>query len=135
MMREINYFVVHCADTPKGVHFDASDIRRWHTEERGWSDIGYHIVILLDGTIELGRMFDKSGAHVSGFNSKSIGICYIGGAEGEDTRTPEQKESLIKTLEFLRSIFKDAEILGHRDFQGVTKKCPCYDAKDEYKYI
>ena len=47
-MRKIDKIVIHCADTPKGVYFDVKDIRKWHVEERAWSDVGYHYIILLD---------------------------------------------------------------------------------------
>jgi len=134
-MREITQIVIHTADTPAGKYFDANDIRKWHVEERGWLDIGYHYVILLDGTIQLGRMVNIVGAHVGGYNSKSIGICYIGGGNGVDTRTDEQKTSLRYLLVTLKLMFHKAQILGHRDFEGVTKKCPNFDAIDEYKDI
>jgi N-acetylmuramoyl-L-alanine amidase len=132
-MRDIDTLVIHCADTPKGVYFDIKDIYKWHVEERGWKDVGYHYVILLDGTIQKGRKDSVSGAHVSGNNSKSIGICYIGGANGEDTRTNEQKESLIRLISSLKRQYPKSNVLGHRDFKGVLKKCPCFDAELEYK--
>lgn len=132
-MRIINSLVIHCADTPKGVYFDIDDIRKWHVEERGWTDVGYHFIILLDGTIQLGRPMEVPGAHVSGHNSDSLGICYIGGKNGEDTRTIEQIKSLYYLLNTLRLVFKDALILGHRDFEGVSKLCPSFDAQIEYK--
>ncbi|MGB0880942.1 MAG: N-acetylmuramoyl-L-alanine amidase [Polaribacter sp.] len=132
-MRDISQIVVHCAATPEGQYFDANDIRRWHVQERGWSDIGYHYIILLDGTIQFGRPLEQIGAHVAGRNSRSVGICYIGGADGIDTRTEAQKESLLILLKYLKLVFKDAEILGHRDFEGVYKDCPSFDAKNEYK--
>lgn len=131
-MRYINSIVVHCSDTPKGKYFDVDDVRKWHWE-RGWTDVGYHFIVLLDGTIELGRMLNVKGAHVSGNNANSIGICYIGGGNGEDTRTYEQFKSLHYLIRTLKLIFKDAKILGHRDFDGVNKQCPCFDVKDEYK--
>lgn len=134
-MRDILNIVIHSADTPANKYFDINDIRKWHVEENGWSDVGYHYVILLNGTIQLGRPLNVAGAHVSGHNSKSIGICYIGGGGGIDTRTLEQKESLHYLLTTLKMTFKDAEILGHRDFNEVHKACPCFDAKKEYKYI
>jgi len=138
-MRKITSLVIHTADTPAGKFFNADDIRSWHTDPkpkgRGWSDIGYHYVILLDGTIELGRQINVIGAHVAGHNSNSIGICYIGGGDGVDTRTVEQKESLNSLLKTLKLIFKDALILGHRDFNGVTKECPNFDAKAEYSNV
>lgn len=134
-MRKITEIVVHCAATPAGADFDIEDIRKWHVDERGWSDVGYHYVILLDGTIQLGRNLDVVGAHVAGHNLNSIGICYIGGSNGEDTRTDEQKESLEFLLNTLKRIFKKASILGHRDYEGVAKSCPSFDAKEEYKNI
>jgi N-acetylmuramoyl-L-alanine amidase len=131
-MRIINKIVIHCADTPKGAYFDVDDIRKWHTQERGWSDVGYHYIILLDGTIQKGREDSVSGAHVQGNNSTSIGICYIGGANGEDTRTIAQKASLVHLISTLRRIYTSSVVLGHKDFKGVTKACPCFDAKTEY---
>jgi N-acetylmuramoyl-L-alanine amidase len=131
-MRIINKIVIHCADTPKGVYFNVDDIRKWHVEERGWSDCGYHYIILLDGTIEKGREDATTGAHVAGHNSSSIGVCYIGGGNGEDTRTTAQKASLVHLISVLRRMHTTAEVFGHRDFKGVTKACPCFDAKNEY---
>ena len=77
------YIVIHCADTYETMDIGAEDIRKWHVEERGWSDIGYHKVIRRDGTVETGRDIDVSGAHAAGFNSVSIGVCLVGG-RGED---------------------------------------------------
>ena len=134
-MRHINKIVVHCADTPKGVYFDVTDIRKWHTEERGWSDVGYHYIVLLDGSIQKGREDKTTGAHVRGHNQSSIGVCYIGGHKGEDTRTEAQKESLIHLIATLKRLYVDSMVLGHRDFKGVTKACPCFDAQTEYSLI
>lgn len=146
-MRNINKIVVHCSDTPKGKFFDINNIRRWHVQERGWSDVGYHYVILLDGTIQIGRDLKTKGAHVKGHNSTSIGICYIGGAKGEDTRTLQQKVSLIHLIATLKRTFRDAEVVGHRDLSKdlnkdgkITKEewskfCPSFDAILNYKNI
>lgn len=131
-MRKIDKIVIHCADTPKGAYFDVKDIRKWHVEERGWSDVGYHYIILLDGKIEKGREDAVIGAHVAGHNKTSLGICIIGGANGEDTRTTAQKASLVHLISTLRRLYPDSIVLGHRDFKGVTKKCPCFDAQKEY---
>lgn len=133
-MREINEIVIHSAHTPEGVYYDIDDIRKWHVFENGWADVGYHYVILLDGTIQLGRDISKAGAHVSGHNKNSIGICYIGGMD-KDTRTNEQKRSIVMLLKLIKSIHKDAIICGHRDFPGVTKLCPNFNAIEEYSGI
>ena len=61
--RKINKIIIHCTATPEGRQIDIDDVRRWHIEERGWSDVGYHFLILLDGTIQIGRPLERSGAH------------------------------------------------------------------------
>ena len=132
-MRPIENIVIHCADTPKDAYFDIDDIRKWHIK-RGFSDVGYHYVVLLDGTIQLGRPLEQQGAHVRSNNRNSIGICYIGG-KGGDTRTVQQKASIVHLVSTLKRTFKNAEVLGHRDFKGVTKACPNFDAKKEYKNL
>ena len=136
-MRKITEIIVHCADTPEGRDDKAADIKRWHTKERGWSDIGYHYVVDIDGTIEPGRDPEKAGAHCTNHNAKSIGVCYVGGADEnmqpKDTRTDAQKTSLLLLLKFLRAKYPDAKIYGHCDF--AQKACPCFDAKTEYAEI
>ena len=135
-MRNITEIIIHCSDTPEGRNDKAADIDRWH-KQRGFDRIGYHYVIDLDGTIEPGRDLDCIGAHCKGHNVNSIGICYIGGVDAnlkpKDTRTPEQKSSLLLLLKFLRAKYPDAKIYGHRDFSD--KQCPCFDAKKEYENL
>ena len=137
-MRPINKIIVHCSATPRNKDFSAEDIRDWHVKGNGWDDIGYHFVVRLNGSIEYGRMVDKYGAHVRSHNYDSIGVCYIGGMskdmkDWEDTRTQEQKDSLVILLKTLKKLHNNAVIYGHRDFS--TKMCPSYDAKKEYKDI
>lgn len=149
-MRKINHIVIHASATKEGEFFNAADIEKWH-KKRGFKKIGYHYVVLLDGTVEKGRPDDSIGAHVKDFNKNSIGVCYIGGLDKngkpKDTRTDPQKESLLNLLESLKSDYKDAEISGHRDFSpdlnknGIIEKhefikaCPCFDAKKEYQNV
>ena len=142
-MREIDLIVVHCSATCEGKHYDVDEIRRWHVEGRGWSDIGYHYVVYLDGTIHKGRPVRRAGAHVKGLNKNSIGVCYIGGVSNikdkrgkfpaKDTRTPQQKKALEEFLCELKLKYPKAVIRGHRDF--AKKACPSYDATKEYEYI
>jgi len=138
-MREINKIIVHCSATREGDDIDVATIRGWHVNERGWSDIGYHYVIYLDGSIHKGRDIRIQGAHTKGHNKDSIGICYIGGVEedgktSKDTRTDAQKESLTKLLLELKTIdYCGAIIHSHSDFSN--KDCPSFDATGEYKYI
>ncbi len=132
--RKIDKIIVHCSATREGQHIDVDTIRDWHVNGRGWSDIGYHYVIYLDGTVHPGRPIERSGAHTKGQNSNSIGICYIGGLgqsmKPKDTRTPEQKESLLLLLKTLKKMHPEATIHGHNEFSA--KACPCFNAKEEY---
>ena len=135
-MRKITKIIVHCADTPEGRDDKAADIRRWH-KARGFNDIGYHYVVDLDGTIEPGRDVTIAGAHTTGYNADSIGVCYIGGADTDmkpkDTRTEEQKTALRLLLKYLVQKYPGAKIYGHRDF--ANKSCPSFDAKTEYQEL
>jgi len=133
--RKIDKIIVHCSATREGQHIDVDTIRDWHVNGRGWSDIGYHYVIYLDGTVHPGRPIERSGAHTKGQNSNSIGICYIGGVETDgktpkDTRTSEQKAALDNLLFVLTDIFANTTIHGHNEF--AAKACPSFDVQAEY---
>lgn len=132
--RKITEIIVHCSATPEGKDFTVADITRWH-KQRGFRTIGYHYVVYRDGSIHTGRPEGEIGAHCTGHNAVSIGICYIGGlaADGKtakDTRTKEQREALIMLLRRLRAKYPSAKIYGHRDF--AAKACPSFDARKEY---
>lgn len=78
-MRKINKLIVHCSATPEGRDVKTETIKDWHVNGNHWKDIGYHYVIELDGSIHKGRDENVIGAHCSGQNANSIGICYVGG--------------------------------------------------------
>lgn len=133
--RMINEIIIHCTATPEGRECSVDEIRRWHLQ-RGFSDIGYHYVIHLDGEIEPGRDVDISGAHCTSHNAHSIGVVYVGGVAKDgktpkDTRTDEQKGALAALLMDLRKLYPTAKIHGHRDF--ANKACPSFDATKEYR--
>ncbi len=141
-MRKINKIVIHCTATQEGRDIGVEWCRKIHLR-KGWRDVGYHFVIKLDGEIEEGRPIEMSGAHTKGHNWDSIGVCYAGGVEAErgdngkwiakDTRTEEQKDSLVDLLCQLKDSYPKAIIYGHRDFS--SKACPSFDAKKEYENI
>lgn len=138
--RAIKEIIVHCSATPEGENYTAEQIRRMHLQ-RGFSDIGYHYVVYLDGTVKKGREESVVGAHCSGHNACSIGVCYIGGCPPrsekdwakmwKDTRTPKQKLALTELLAALKRKYPKAVIRSHRDF--ANKACPSFDATSEYK--
>lgn len=135
--RNIKELIVHCSATPEGKDYSVDTIRQWHLQ-RGFSDIGYHYVVYRDGSIHIGRDESIIGAHCTGHNSYSIGVCYIGGCASDgktpkDTRTTEQKQSLVKLLKELKTKYPQASIHSHKDF--TNKACPSFDATKEYSSI
>ena len=149
--RKITEIIIHCSATPDGKDYTVDDIRRWH-KQRGYSDVGYHYIVYRNGILAQGRDVNIIGAHASGHNAHSIGICYIGGMSAdntrpEDTRTLRQKGRLLSLLVDLRKLYPNARIIGHRDLSedkngdGIIepsewmKACPSFDAKSEYHRI
>lgn len=135
-MRNIDKIIIHCSATPEGRKVTVDEIRQWHLQI-GWKDIGYHYVIYLDGTIHRGRPESVVGAHCSGYNKNSIGICYIGGCDKnmqpKDTRTVGQKRALLEILNRLKKDYPNATLHGHNEF--ATKACPSFNVKEEYKNL
>ena len=132
--RRIDLIIIHCSAVKPGQTSSAKQIDVWH-RARGWRMIGYHYVVRRDGTIEVGRLESQVGAHCSGYNSRSIGVCYEGGLDSqglpEDTRTREQKEAMARLLGDLKVRYPVARIAGHNEFS--RKACPCFDAKSFFK--
>ncbi len=128
-MRKIKTLVIHCSDTYS--HMDqvnATMIRRWHVEENGWDDIGYHYVILRNGNVERGRTDDIIGAHAAGHNHDSLGICMVGGkgsnGKPESNFTMAQWKSLAELCTNLKFKY-NAGIIGHCDVS--SKACPSFN--------
>lgn len=148
--RTINEIIIHCTATREGKNYTVDDIRRMHIA-RGFSDIGYHYLIYIDGSVHTGRDINIVGAHCTNHNAHSIGISYVGGLDSsgktKDTRTTLQKESLVKLIKQLKSLYPTAKVIGHRDTSpdlngnGLVepnewiKSCPCFDVKKEYNNI
>ena len=102
-------------------------IRKYHINNCKWNDIGYHFGIEnLRGQTEIlmGRMLNKQGAHCKGYNSDSIGICFVG---NYDVFYPlkESWNQGIKLVQSLMDIFNIdiKDVYGHREF-NTYKSCP-----------
>lgn len=127
----VRFIAIHCAATPPATDIGVEEIRQWH-KAKGWDDVGYHYVIRRNGTVEAGRSLDMQGAHVEGHNHESIGICLVGGvnkAGAPDANfTAAQYASLESLIKLLLPRYSGAVVRGHRDFPGVDKACPSFDA-------
>lgn len=138
--KRTDLIVIHCSATPPENNVTAKDIDRWHRAE-GWTKIGYHFVIKRDGVVETGRDLLEIGAHCfppAGINSRSVGVCLVGGISDAKTKTPEnnftevQWESLKKLVEDLRKRWPATNIVGHRDLSH-DRACPSFEVSDWVK--
>jgi len=143
--------VIHCSATRPSQHIGAAQIAEWHAA-KGWTAIGYHFVITRAGDLELGRPVDEVGAHVAGFNGKSVGICMVGGLDQEGRElanapqmfTPAQWDTARVLVAYLRKLYPAARVCGHRDLSPDKnqdgkiqqsewlKSCPGFDAAQQF---
>ncbi len=133
------FIIIHHSATADGRTFSWGAIRRYHTQERGWNDIGYHVGVELVGDSYetlVGRMLDVEGAHCKelGMNSLGIGVCLVGSYD--EAAPPET--ALSKLREVVRWLMRAYDIpprnvLGHREAglragydwrAGQYKSCP-----------
>lgn len=134
-MRIIKYIVIHCTATQPNTKKEA--ILNYWKNTLKWKSVGYHRLIDANGIIHELANYDQITNGVKGYNSESIHFSYIGGIDEsgrpKDTRTIKQKESLLYLVEKAKKKYPEAIVLGHKDFKGVVKACPSFDAKSEYK--
>lgn len=136
-MRTINNIVIHCTATVNYASVDA--IKRYWKQNRGWKYPGYHYMIDKYGTVHNLLPEELPSNGVKGHNHDSVHVSYIGGVDGngktKDTRTELQKYALASMVYSLKVKYPGAQILGHRDFEGVHKDCPSFDVKKWLKQI
>ncbi|WP_153117392.1 N-acetylmuramoyl-L-alanine amidase [Rhodocyclus tenuis] len=141
MSRQINLIVIHCAATPNGdslfrgspgtpsqrtpvqaidAMHQARGFRRSPKVRQAWNPdlvaIGYHFLIYTNGAVVTGRAPAEIGAHVAGFNAKSLGICLI----GTDRFTALQWDALRVLVAGLQKTYPEAGVVGHRDLSPDT---------------
>lgn len=130
--RKINKIIIHCSDTPTGRDVTVSDIDEWHKlrfqQSSNGKYCGYHWVIRIGGTIEMGRLESDVGAHCAGDNHDSVGICLV----GNGTFTEDQKVSLfyiVGEIVHNYAVMHD-KIFGHYEMPSGIKQgktCPNID--------
>lgn len=133
-VREI---IIHCSATrPEWMQRNTlaekvKEIRRWHVDNNGWRDIGYHWLIDRDGQVAAGRREIDIGAHVSGKNNGTIGICLLGGLNStgrnkfEELFTVEQDTALKRLIADIRGRTSITNVTGHNQYSN--KACPGFN--------
>ena len=119
---------VHHTWLPEHKHFNGrngielqQNMRNYHVNTNGWSDIGQHITLLPDGTFVTGRDFAQAPASIKGFNTGAFCVEMLGNFDkGHDVLQGKQKESILRQARFFYD--RNKYIRFHRE--NSTKTCP-----------
>ena len=126
--------VIHCSATKSSMDIGLVEIRKWHVEDNGWRDVGYHYIIRRNGELELGRRHDDTGAHAAGYNHKTIGVCMVGGMaddnSAENNFTDKQWTSVSDLIKQIKVNYPDVNVIGHNEIS--SKECPSFDVQKWY---
>jgi hypothetical protein len=149
-MRTIDEIIIHTAAVRPDFMIGTTawakrmTVKRWHVQDRGWRDIGYHAVGDRDGQIATGRdtdwdgdVWEEIGAHVAGENRTTLGYClwgglYPNGLDGhEDDKfsthyTDAQEVALVEWInDRVESFPTIVKVSGHNEY--AAKACPCFN--------
>lgn len=98
----------------------AEQIHQWHLNN-GWSGAGYHFLVRKDGNIYRLRPENKVGAHASGSNSDSLGVCFEGDFMSE-TMGETQRKAGAELVSYLKSKYGISKVQRHKDV--CSTDCP-----------
>lgn len=121
--------IIHCAAVPTGWHVGLSAeavvdiVRGWH-KERGFSDIGYHYVIVPSGDYALGRDLELDGAHTFGYNRATLGIMLLETKRIDHVASFDSYYTTAQRLSLRRLLDRHSivNVFGHNDY--ASKLCP-----------
>jgi len=137
----VDEVILHCSATRpswwanKSLEEQVAEFRRWHVEDRGWRDIGYHFIVGRAGKILRGRAETVVGAHTQGKNRGTLGVCLVGGhgsSEKDDFFDNFTKEQLWSTRWLVQNIAKRTDlkkVSGHNQY--AAKACPGFQVRTE----
>lgn len=104
-----------CTDQ-KSCNDIARNIQSYHVNKNKWDDIGYNFLVGGDGVVYEGRGWNATGAHTAKYNTKSIGISFIGTFKSSvpsDNQIMAGKNLIKKGIE-IGAISKDYKLIGAR---------------------
>lgn len=134
--RKITEIIVHCTATPEGRPTTIAELTKWH-KQRGFSTIGYHYVVMIDGVVCNGRDVNVIGAHCVNHNSNSIGVCYVGGLDisgkkkGHANRITKVRIAYV--VEKVKGVISECKDI--RPLQLCQQGLSVIRRKNEYKNI
>lgn len=125
---DFNFKILDYSNTPKEIvlhHAAVSsctpiDINYWH-KANGWSGIGYHYFVRKNGEVYKGRPDNAIGAHCSGYNTNTLGVCFEGNFEME-TIGETQRKSGLELIEYIKNLHGINKVSYHKDHYATS--CP-----------
>ena len=134
--RMIDSVIIH--HSASSIYTTVEQIRQWHLA-RGFSDIGYHLLIDYTGALHFGRPLKQAGAHCLNHNAHSIGICLVGYYEPDGSKYfREPTDALLNCLKFTveglchaRDLDVQLAVQPHRHYKNTA--CPGQAIVDQMK--
>ena len=126
-MIDWTHVLIHHTAIEDSDHAETDNIRRYHIDQRGWQDIGYHYLVEKfenDYQVIVGRPLNLQGAHSSGYNKKAIGVALMGDFTH---RIPSNEMLHVVIRRVIRPMLVTfgipvENVLGHRDVRKT--QCP-----------
>jgi hypothetical protein len=118
-IKKVNKVVCHHPAHPT---WGIMEIHNYHKNSKGWAGIGYNYLICKDGRIQEGRG-KNVGAHCSGRNSDTLGVCFQGDFDKQHMTDAQVKAGGWLIAKLIKEHgLQINDVLGHRDLAATA--CP-----------
>ncbi|WP_291209039.1 peptidoglycan-binding domain-containing protein [Hyphomonas sp.] len=124
--RKVTRVFWHCTATDHAHHDNIAAIREMH-RQRGWSDIGYHIMGHKDGSGSYGRNLELTPAAQAGHNAAAIAVTLHG---------LEKAKFTTAQYNFARDLREQIDraytngVTHHGHCEVAAKACPVFDYRN-----
>ncbi|KAF5298158.1 hypothetical protein FQA39_LY02582 [Lamprigera yunnana] len=122
----LQYVIIHHTATPEcnnllECSILLKNIQNYHMEVHQFHDIGYNFMIGGDGKVYEGRGWHKIGAHTRNFNSRSLGIAFVGKYIDKLPNKSQLRvtRDLIHCAVLLKEIDESYKLYGARQVSGT----------------
>ena len=124
--RHVDRVFLHCSASEAPLEGKAlvDEIRRWH-KKRGWSDVGYNLLIDKAGVVMPGRPLARNPAAQKGHNTGTIAIC----VHGLEKFPPNMLEQCRLLCAEINEAY-DGRISFHGHCEVSSKECPVFDFRN-----
>jgi len=138
--------VIHHSATDDSGTLSWEAIRNYHVVKNHYSDVGYHAgaeMILRScwakprPIVLYGRPVLAIGAHVAGYNSRSLGFCFVGDYDSQIPPEELLREAALRVLAPWCEQFKLGvdDIVPHRDYSGKTCPGELFDMSELRQFV